>query len=134
MLTSSGVHLRLSTGAVSDPAVAAQAAEHSVTKNVVSCTDATAATHAAFLALMLWLSGSLVASVGLGCGTVDCRCRIDGAYHPRRPRQSLEAALVEESAAAAASLRDQAQRLAGVVSVFNVGARGGRPRQVLLGT
>ena len=37
-------------------------------------------------------------------------------------------------AAAAASLRDQAQRLAGVVSVFNVGARGGRPRQVLLGT
>ena len=129
--------MRLSTGAVSDPAVAAQAAEHSVTKNVVSCTDATdatAATHAAFIALMLWLSGSLVASVGLGCGTVDCRCRIDGAHHPRRLRQSLEAALVEESAAAAASLRDQAQRLAGVVSVFNVGARGGRPRQVLLGT
>ncbi|MBU0748861.1 MAG: methyl-accepting chemotaxis protein, partial [Gammaproteobacteria bacterium] len=31
------------------------------------------------------------------------------------------AALVEESAAAASSLRDQAQRLAEVVSVFNVG-------------
>ena len=34
------------------------------------------------------------------------------------------AALVEESAAAAQSLRDQAQRLAEVVSIFNVGARG----------
>ena len=32
------------------------------------------------------------------------------------------AALVEESTAAAASMRDQAQRLAEVVSVFNVGA------------
>jgi methyl-accepting chemotaxis protein len=31
------------------------------------------------------------------------------------------AALVEESAAAAGSLRDQAQRLSEVVSVFNVG-------------
>ncbi|MBT9506149.1 methyl-accepting chemotaxis protein [Rhodoferax sp.] len=34
------------------------------------------------------------------------------------------AALVEESAAAASALRDQAQRLAGVVSVFNVGNYG----------
>jgi len=32
------------------------------------------------------------------------------------------AALVEESAAAAAGLRDQAQRLSQVVSVFNVGS------------
>jgi methyl-accepting chemotaxis protein len=32
------------------------------------------------------------------------------------------AALVEESTAAAASMRDQAQHLANVVSVFNVGA------------
>ena len=37
------------------------------------------------------------------------------------------AALVEESAAAASALRDQAQRLAEVVSVFNVGATTARP-------
>ena len=36
------------------------------------------------------------------------------------------AALVEESTAAAASMRDQAQRLAEVVSVFNVGATSAR--------
>jgi len=35
------------------------------------------------------------------------------------------AALVEESAAAAAALRDQAQRLAQVVAVFNVGGQEG---------
>ncbi|MDP1657680.1 MAG: methyl-accepting chemotaxis protein [Hylemonella sp.] len=37
------------------------------------------------------------------------------------------AALVEESAAAASALRDQAQRLAEVVSVFNVGGQGAMP-------
>lgn len=53
---------------------------------------------------------------------------VNGAVATLDQMTQQNAALVEESAAAAAALRDQAQRLAQVVAVFNVGGQEGYSR------